>query len=241
MCIRDRLLGGIVTQYLGWRWNFFINVPIGILVIAFAWKLVPRHENEEKKSNLDLPGAVSVTVGLMSLVYALTNAPTKGWTSHSSLLFFGIAIVLLVFFVMNELRAKHPLMPMSIFKIRNVAGANLIQLTVAASLFSVFFFTTLYVQEILGYSPVKTGVSFLALPIVIAICATNAPHLIKRIGFRPILIAVSYTHLLSNKNATEPFSAILPPCFEKTKRIFGYVLFILSVAASAIMATPPGP
>jgi MFS family permease len=77
---------------------------------------------------------------------------------------------------------------MSIFKIRNVAGANLIQLTVAASLFSVFFFTTLYVQEILGYSPVKTGVSFLALPIVIAICATNAPHLIKRIGFRPILI-----------------------------------------------------
>ncbi|HUC95749.1 MAG TPA: MFS transporter [Candidatus Saccharimonadia bacterium] len=182
------LLGGIVTQYLGWRWNFFINVPVGIFVVASAWKLVPKHENEERSTSLDLAGAVSVTAGLISLVYGLTNAPTKGWTSHSSLLYFGLSIVLLIFFVFNEKRAKHPLMPLSIFKIRNVSGANLIQLSIAASLFSVFFFTTLYVQEILGYSQVKTGVSFLVLPVVIAICATNAPRLIQKVGYKPILV-----------------------------------------------------
>ena len=182
------LLGGIVTQYLGWRWCFFINVPIALVVLFGATRLVKAHESEETHSELDLPGAISITGALMLLVYALVQAPQKGWTSQTSLIYFGISLALFIFFVWNESRVKHPLIPLSIFKIRNVSGANAIQLMTAAGLFSVFFFTTLYIQEILGYSPVKTGVSFLPIPIMIAISATQAPKLIQKIGYRPIMI-----------------------------------------------------
>jgi EmrB/QacA subfamily drug resistance transporter len=182
------LLGGIITQYLGWRWNFFINVPVGIIVLIGAYRLVPKHESEETHNNLDLPGAVLVTGGLMTLVYALVKAPAAGWTGHTTLIFLGISAAALIGFIINEKYVKHPLMPLSIFKIRNVSGADLIQLCTAAGLFSVFYFSTLYVQEILGYSPVRTGLSFLPIPFVIAITATNAPRLIKKVGFKPILI-----------------------------------------------------
>ena len=183
------LLGGIITQYLGWRWNFIINVPIGILVVLAAWHLVPRHDAEEgHKNGLDLPGAVFVTSALMLLVYGLVEAPTHGWTAHSTLGFLGGAAVLMVAFIVNELNAKHPLIPFTIFKIRNVVGADLTMLAVAGALFSVFFFCSLYLQTILGYSPVKTGLAFLAVPIAIAIVATNVPRVIQKIGFKPLLV-----------------------------------------------------
>jgi EmrB/QacA subfamily drug resistance transporter len=182
------LLGGILTQYLGWRWNFFINVPVGIFVLIYSMRVLPKHESEETHNDLDLPGAVSVTAGLMLLVYALTKAPTDGWLSHKILLYFAGTVILLIAFVINEVHAKHPLIPLSVFKLRSITGANLIQLSIAAALFSVFFFTTLYLQNILGYSPVRTGLSFLPVPFAIAITATNAPKLIKRVGFKPILI-----------------------------------------------------
>jgi predicted MFS family arabinose efflux permease len=121
-------------------------------------------------------------------VYALTKAPTDGWLSHKALLYFAGSALLLIFFVLNEARAKHPLVPLTIFRIRNVTGANLIQLSIAAALFSVFFFTTLYVQDVLGYSPARTGFSFLAIPFAIVITATNTPKLIKRVGFKPVLM-----------------------------------------------------
>ena len=182
------LLGGIITQYLNWRWNFFINVPVGIFVIITALQILGKHESEAEHRNLDLAGAVSVTGGLMMLVYALVKAPALGWTEHSTLTYFAISLVLLVFFVINESRVKHPLMPLRILRIRNLWSADLLMLLMAAGLFSVFFFTTLYMQEILGYTPVKTGVSFLVVPVAIAISATNVPRLIKRIGYKPILI-----------------------------------------------------
>jgi EmrB/QacA subfamily drug resistance transporter len=182
------LLGGILTQYLGWRWNFFINVPIGIFVFATAYRIVPKHEAEEGDNSLDLPGAAMVTAALMLLVYGLVKAPLLGWTSHSTLTYFGISLALLIGFVINEVKVKHPLVPLSIFRIRNVTGANFIQLATGASLFSVFYFTSLYIQDILGYSPVKTGVSFLPVPFIIGIGATIAPRLIKRIGYKPLLI-----------------------------------------------------
>jgi len=182
------LLGGVLTQYFGWRWNFFINVPVGIFVFATAWRIVPVHEAEERDNSLDLPGAAFVTSGLMLLVYGLVKAPTNGWMAHSTLAYFGISLLLLVAFVINEIKVKHPLVPLSIFKIRNVSGANVIQLFTAGALFSVFFYVSLYVQDVLGYSPSRTGLSFLPIPIVIGIGATIAPRLIKRIGFKPILI-----------------------------------------------------
>jgi EmrB/QacA subfamily drug resistance transporter len=182
------LLGGFITQYWGWRWNFFINIPVGLFVILMAIRLVKKHENEEKRTSLDLFGAVTVTGGLMMLVYALIEAPTKGWTAHSTLLYFALSLVLLIAFIVNETKTKHPLIPLSIFKNRNVSGADAIMLMTAAGLFSVFFFSTLYVQEILGYSPSRTGLAFLPIPFVIAITATIAPRLIKIIGSKPLLI-----------------------------------------------------
>jgi EmrB/QacA subfamily drug resistance transporter len=182
------LLGGILTQYLDWRWNFFINVPVGIFVVITSLRVLGRHESDSEHNSLDLPGAISVTAGLMMLVYALVKAPAYGWTEHRTLTYFAITAVLLIFFIFNENRAKHPLMPLRIFRIRNLVGADTLMLCMAAGLFSVFFFTTLYLQEVLGYTPVKTGVSFLVVPIAIALTATNVPRLIARIGYKPILM-----------------------------------------------------
>ncbi len=182
------LLGGIITQYLGWRWNFFINVPVAAAVIAAAWRLVPVHESEETHNELDLPGAVSITGALMLLVYGLVSAPTHGWTATSTLSYFGVSALLFLFFVFNERRVEHPLVPFDIFRVRNLLAANLIQLPIISAVFSTFFFTSLYAQTVLGYSPVKTGLSFLAVPVAIAISAINAPRLVKRVGFKPILM-----------------------------------------------------
>jgi len=182
------LAGGIITQYLTWRWNFFVNVPVGIFVIITALRILDKHESTAEHRNLDLPGAISVTGGLMMLVYGLVKAPMEGWTSSGSLWHFGAALALLAFFIYNESRAKHPLMPLGIFRIRNLSGADSLMLLLAAGLFSVFFFTSLYIQEVLGYSPVRTGFSFLIVPITIAIVATNVPRLVRRVGYRPILI-----------------------------------------------------
>ena len=182
------LLGGIITEYLGWRWNFLINVPVAALVFYFTYRLVPEHESEETHNELDLFGAVSITSALMLLVYGLVKAPSHGWTASSTLLLLGGSAVLLTAFVINELRVKHPLVPFHIFRIRNVLAANLTQMPITASLFSIFFFTSLYVQTVLGYSPVRTGLSFLVVPVSIAISATQVPRLVKRIGFKPILI-----------------------------------------------------
>lgn len=182
------LLGGIFTQYLDWRWNFFVNVPVGMAVIAMAFKYIDRHDSKVEHNDLDLPGAILVTGGLTLLVYTLVKAPTIGWTDSTTLLRFGISFAALAAFIVNELRVKNPLMPLGIFRIRNLAGANGMQLFMTAGMFSVFFFTTLYLQQVLGYTAIKTGLSFLIIPLVIGITATNIPRLIQKIGYRPILI-----------------------------------------------------
>ncbi len=182
------LLGGLLTEYVGWRWNFFINVPVTLGILYFAWRIVPKHESEETHNDLDLPGAISVTAGMMSIVYGLSNGPSHGWTNLSTLSFFVAGILLLAFFIFNEKRAKNPLVPLSIFKIRSLTGANLTLFPVVASMFSLFFFLSLYVQDVLRYSPVRAGLTFLVVPIMIAISATNVPRIISKIGARPVLI-----------------------------------------------------
>ena len=182
------LLGGILVQYLSWRWIFFINVPVGIFVATTALRILDKYETTLEHSNLDLPGAVLVTGGLMTLVYGLVKAPGYGWTSSKSLTLFAIAIAALIGFVINEKTTKHPLVPLKIFKIRNLSGANALQVFMAAGMFSVFFFTTLYLQNVLHYTPIRTGLSFLVVPFVIGLTATNVPRIIQKIGYRPILI-----------------------------------------------------
>jgi len=182
------LLGGVITEYWGWRWNFFINVPVALGVLYAAWRLLPAHESEETHNDLDLPGAISITGAMMLLVYGLVEAPGHGWTAGSTLGYLGGAIALLIFFIANELRQKNPLVPFRIFRIRNVTGANLTMMPIVAGMFSTFFFASLYVQTILNYSPVKTGFSFLVIPLCIAVSATQIPRLLKKTGYKPILM-----------------------------------------------------
>ncbi|HUA13389.1 MAG TPA: DHA2 family efflux MFS transporter permease subunit [Candidatus Sulfotelmatobacter sp.] len=183
------LLGGIITQYLGWRWNFFVNVPVGICVVVAGLSLLPRKIGEEnKKIKLDLIGASLATIGLISLVYGLSKAPTLTWGSKTVWEFIAAGLILLVLFVINENRAEQPLMPLRIFKIRNVAGGNLAFIVIACTLFSMFFFLTLYVQDVLGYSPVKTGLSFLPITIIIGIMSAIVANLVGKIGYKPPMV-----------------------------------------------------
>lgn len=182
-------LGGLLTQYLGWRWNFFVNVPIGIITLIGILKFVPAHIKEAADKHLDLPGAVLVTTGLMTLVYALTEASKLGWTDGGTLIPLGLSIALLAGFIFNETKVKHPLVPLSIFRIRNVTGANLIMLPVVAGALGVFYFTSLYIQNILHYPPLIGGASFLPIPIIIFIMSKIAPKLLGKYGYKPLLIA----------------------------------------------------
>lgn len=180
------LIGGVLTQYFGWRWNFFVNVPVGALVVFASLRLLPHHIGEENtKVKLDLPGAVLATSGLMSLVYGLSKAPTKGWGSNVVWEFVALAAFLLAAFVWNEKRTDQPLMPLKIFKIRNVLGANAAFLVVACTLFSMFFFLTLYVQQVLGYSPIKTGISFLPVTMIVGTMSAIVSNLVGKIGYKP--------------------------------------------------------
>ena len=191
------LFGGIITQYLGWRWNFFVNVPIGIFVAIACVKLLPKHIGEEnKESKLDILGALLVTTGLMSIVYGLTQAPNHGWSSHQTLTYLIGGLILLIAFTFNEYKYKHPLMPLSIFRIRNVAGGNIAFLVVACTLFSMFFFLTLYVQGVLKYSPVRSGFSFLPVTFIIGATSAIISRVVEKIGYKvtltvgPILLAI---------------------------------------------------
>jgi EmrB/QacA subfamily drug resistance transporter len=185
------LLGGILTQYLNWRWNFFVNVPVGVLVVFGGMRLLPHHIGEENtKVKLDWAGAALATTGLMSLVYGLSKAPQNGWNSGTVWEFIGVGIALLVAFIVNEAKyAKEPLMPLDLFKIRNVAGGNAAFLAIACTLFSMFFFLSLYVQVVLGYSPIKSGLCFLPITLIIGITSTVVSRYVGRIGYKPFIVA----------------------------------------------------
>lgn len=183
------LLGGVLTQYLSWRWNFIVNVPVAVAVVLGAMKLLPHHIGEEnKKLKLDLPGAILATSGLMSLVYGLSKAPSDGWNSKTAWSFIALGIALLIGFVLNEKHAKQPMLPLSLFKIRNVLGGNMAFLVIACTMFSMFFFQTLYVQQVLGFSPVKSGLSFLPVTFIIAILSGIVSKLVMKIGYKPPMV-----------------------------------------------------
>lgn len=182
------LFGGILTEYFGWQWNFLVNVPIGVIVALLVGRVVPESKGELKHKHLDLLGATLVTSGLITLVYGLVKAPEYGWTSNKSLIFFSVSAALLIAFIFNELKSKQPLVPFSIFKIRNLRAANMVQFPITASMFAMFFFLTLYVQEILGFSPVMTGLAFLPVTIVIGIGSALTSSLVTKIGYKPSMV-----------------------------------------------------
>ncbi len=185
------VLGGILTEYLNWRWNFFINVPVGILVVVFSALLLPRSDGEKgggRFRDLDHVGSATATLGLIALVFGLSRAPIDGWGSTIVLTSLALSVVFLSAFVLNEARSRDPLLPLGLFKVRNVAGGDLTALIIAASLFSLFYFLTLYLQTVLGYSPVRTGVAFLVTPLVIAVFSGITSRLVGRIGYKPTMV-----------------------------------------------------
>ena len=176
------LLGGILTDIASWRWVLFVNVPIG-LAVALAAPFV-LGTSETKPGRLDLPGALSVTVGMSMFVYALSHAAAHGWATAGTYAPLVAAVALLVAFVLIELRSPHALMPLRIFADRDRAGAYAIMLCLASAMFGTFFFITQFVQDILGYSPLRAGVAFLPMTFAIGSTAMLLSRIVTRVGMR---------------------------------------------------------
>jgi EmrB/QacA subfamily drug resistance transporter len=182
------LLGGILTDALSWEWIFYLNVPVGIAAFAVTPFLLSESRDERARS-FDAPGAVLVTSGLVVLVYAITQANGYGWTSPETIGLFTGAAALLAAFVAWEARASQPLMPFSIFRLRTLVGANLAGLFLGTALFAMFLMLTLYMQQVLGYSAMKTGVGYLAVAGTAILWSAVAAQLSTRVGVKPVLVA----------------------------------------------------
>ena len=181
------LLGGILTETLSWSWIFFVNVPVGAAAFAITPFLLTESRDARVKS-FDLPGAVLVTAGLSSLVYAITRAGTDGWLATPTVAFFTASVLLLAGFVAWEIRHPEPLMRLGIFRISTVAGANVAGFILGTALFATFLMLTLYMQQVLGYSAMKTGVAYLAVAGTAILWSAVAAQLVTRVGVKPVLV-----------------------------------------------------
>jgi predicted MFS family arabinose efflux permease len=177
----------VLTTGLSWRWVLFVNVPIGVACALLAPRVLRESRAEAAERAFDVPGAVTVTGGLALLVYALVDATNAGWGSTATLGRLGGAFALLVAFVLIEARHRAPLMPFSIFRLRTLRGADTVALLIGMSLFSMFFFISLYMQQVLHYSALKAGLSYLPLAGAIILAAGGASAAVTRFGFKPVL------------------------------------------------------
>src|SRR3954454_11223669 len=181
------LLGGLLTSYLNWSWIFFINVPVGIAAILLAPVLLDESRPDLANRHFDLPGAASITAGLMLLVYALTRATTDGWAAASTLMLLAASAALVVAFVVIELRSRSALLPLRIFRSRTLSAANVAMAIVGAVAFSEFFLLTLYLQDVLHYSAVQSGAAFSAFALAVVVMSNLAQAVVGRLGVRPTL------------------------------------------------------
>jgi EmrB/QacA subfamily drug resistance transporter len=181
------LLGGVLTNSLGWEWIFFVNVPVGALVLALTMPIVPETRADLGHRRFDAAGAVTVTGGLALFVYAISKAPDVGWATGRTIGLIIASVVILAGFVIWELRNTAPLVPFSIFRIRTLTGANIVGLLLGAVIYANFFILTLYVQQVLGWSALKTGLTFLATAGTAVIWAGVAQALVTRVGPRPVM------------------------------------------------------
>ncbi|MBA3245562.1 MAG: DHA2 family efflux MFS transporter permease subunit [Actinobacteria bacterium] len=179
------LLGGILTDALNWHWIFLVNVPVGVLVVVLTFKLVPESRGEAAAGRLDVAGAVTVTASLILAVYAIVNGNQEGWLSAQTLGLLGGGAVLLALFLGIEARVRSPLMPLGLFRLRNVAVANVVGVLWAAAMFAWFFLSALYLQLVLGYSPLQVGLAFLPGNVIMGLLSVGlSAKLVLRYGFR---------------------------------------------------------
>jgi EmrB/QacA subfamily drug resistance transporter len=180
------VLGGILVDALSWPWIFFVNVPVGIAVFVAALRFVPESKDEHAHKSFDVAGAVTVTGGLVALVYGIVKAQEKGWTSLHTGGFFAAAVILLGSFILIEHRSAEPLVRLSIFRVRTVRAANVVMFLVASGLFSMFYFNTLYLQRVLDYSPLEAGLAFLPFTAGIIIGAGLSQQFVPKLGAREV-------------------------------------------------------
>ena len=188
------LASGVLLTYLDWRWVFFVNVPIGLAVALLAPRVLG--ESERRRGQFDLPGAITGSLGLAALVYGLSSAATgqngvSHWGDTKVIVSLVAAVVLLVAFAIIEVRSRSALVPVRVLRSRDRSGAYLISLCIGTALFGMFFFLTLFVQNVLGYSPLKTGVAYLPMVAMILVATAASSQLVSRIGARPLMIAGS--------------------------------------------------
>ena len=181
------LLGGFLTSFLSWPWVFFINVPVGLAVIAAAPFVLGESRGQNDHRHFDVAGAASVTAGVMMLVYAMTRATQDGWGSTATLSLLGGSVALIAAFLAIELRSPAPLLPLRIFRTRSLSAANATAVMIGGIAFSQFFLQTLYMQDVLGYSAIRTGVGFATVTFTIIVFSNVAQRLVTRIGVRTVL------------------------------------------------------
>ena len=179
------LLGGVIVEYISWRWVFFVNVPVAAIVAGLAPRFIPAPARE--RAGFDLPGAVTASIGLALLVFGLSRAADHGWTAALTVGPIVVGVLALAAFVRLEARSRQPLMPLWVFADRNRGGAYLIQALMGASLFGMFFLSTLFLQRVLGYSPLKAGAAFLPSTVLMMVGAGSVPKLVTRTGVRPLI------------------------------------------------------
>jgi EmrB/QacA subfamily drug resistance transporter len=210
------LLGGLITEHIDWSWVFFINVPVGILGIVVARLVIDESRDTSAVQRLDLPGLAVSAIALFALTYGLIEANRHGWTSPLILSLFAVAAVGLVGFVLLEQHQQVPMLDLSLFRNPTFAGANAVMMLVGLAMFGVFLFVTLYMQNVLRYSPTKAGAAFLPMTILIVLLAPTAGKLSDRIGSRWLMatgmVLVSLSLLLDTRlDAASSFWDVLPP------------------------------
>ncbi len=184
------LLGGVITDLLSWRWILFINVPIGLLAATFALRYIAETRAAGQRRSFDLAGAITATVGLSVLVLGIVRTDVTGWGSASTLGLLVAGAALLALFVAIEGRiARAPLMPLRIYASRTLSAANVVVLMIGAAVFAMWFFLSLYLQQVLGYSPLRAGLAFLPMTLCIVACSTLASRVVTRVGPKPMLVA----------------------------------------------------
>jgi EmrB/QacA subfamily drug resistance transporter len=182
------ILGGVLTTYASWEWIFFVNVPIGLITLAFVPRLVAESHAEGMERRFDAIGAVTVTGGLMLFVYALTRTNQVGWSATSTILEFIGSAVLIVAFILWEARSKYALVPLRIFRRRTLTGANIIGFLLGTMIFGMFFLLSLYMQQVLGFTALKTGLGYLAVALTAVVASGAAQALVTKLGIKPSLL-----------------------------------------------------
>jgi EmrB/QacA subfamily drug resistance transporter len=182
------LLGGVLTEYLGWQWVLFVNVPFGLLILWQGPLRLPGSRSGSADRGFDVAGAITVSAAIAVTVYAIVDAPTSGWSSIATLIRVAVGLILFVAFIVMENRSKNPMLPLSIFRLRTLRGANIVGVLIGMALVSMFFLTTLYLQQVLEFTALAAGLSFLPLSLAIIVAAGVASHLVTRFGVKPVLV-----------------------------------------------------